>query len=113
MKHFYSEGLNKGLCQNCLQEYSHICYAACKKIISSCDCQYICGYTSPLGQKNKQGEYTQVIKYKYFTDDINHVSHDCKGMIKEQHGEHIILYIDENETKRFNQNNISRIKHCY
>ena len=34
-------------------------------------------------------------------------------MIKEQYGEHIILYIDENETKRFNQNNISRIKHCY
>ena len=34
-------------------------------------------------------------------------------MIKEQYGEHIILYIDENETKRFNQNNISQIKHCY
>ena len=34
-------------------------------------------------------------------------------MIKEQYGEHIILYIDENETKRFNQNNISQIKYCY
>ena len=34
-------------------------------------------------------------------------------MIKEQYEEHLILYIDENETKRFNQNNISQIKHYY
>jgi Zinc knuckle len=110
MRHYYVQGLNKGLCWNCSQEHTHICCAACQRFTSSCECQYICGYTRPSGQKNKRGEYTQVTKCKYYTDNIDDVVHDCQGMIKE---EHVILFIDETETKRFNQNNILRVKHCY
>lgn len=110
MRHYYEQGMNKGSCWNCSNEYSHMCCAACKRFISSCDCRYICGYTCPSGQRNKRGEYTQVTKCKYYTNNIDDVIHDCQGMFKE---EHVILFIDETETKRFNQNNISRVKHCH
>jgi hypothetical protein len=110
MRHMYDQGLNKGNCWNCSNEYSHICCAACKRITSECDCKYICGYTSPTGQKNKRGEYTQYSKCKYFTSNIDDVDHDCQGMIKE---EHVILFVNETETKRFKQDNISRKPKCY
>jgi hypothetical protein len=64
----------------------------------------------PTGQKNKQGKYTQYSKCKYYTSNIDNIDHECQGMIKE---DHVILFVNEIETKKFKQNENSRKPKCY
>ena len=62
--HIYEYSMNSGICWNCQSCYSHRCCSVCKKITSNCRCVFICGYTIPTGQKDKQGRYTQFQKCK-------------------------------------------------
>jgi hypothetical protein len=112
MKHHYQHGLNKGNCWNCFNEYSHTCCAACKRIESQCDCVYICGYTRPTGQMTKRGKFNQFTKCKYYTNNINHVDHECIGMFT---SENITLFINERDVKNFNIiiDVDKRKKNCY
>lgn len=110
MTHDYEYPLNKGTCWNCSNEYTHQCCAACKKMVSQCDCQFICGFTFPTGQKNKNGEYCQFTKCKYYTNDINNLLHDCLGKTK---NDDIILFIDKKDIRDFKLHNVNRDKKCY
>ena len=99
MRHQYVHGLNGGSCWNCYNFYSHECCAACKKISSQCRCVYICGYTFPSGQQNKNGAYSQFKKCKYYTSDINNIEHHCLGVVKND--EHVTLFINEQDVQNF------------
>ena len=105
----YDYPLNNGICWNCEKfGYSHSCCVACKQELTFCDCVFICGLTYPTQFDNRKRP-CQFKKCRYFTNDPNKIKHECKGQIINNE---IVLFMNKNETKRFNiKENITR-KYC-
>jgi len=72
-----------GSCWICRRKYTHECCIACHKLRSYCRCKFICRLTYPTGQKDHKGVYNQFKKCKYYTDNLNCITHRCKGEIVE------------------------------
>ncbi|KAF0469257.1 cytidylate kinase [Gigaspora margarita] len=110
MVHEYEYPLNGGHCWNCNESFHHRYCAACKRTLINCDCEFICGITSPTGQKNKKNKYNQFKKCKWYTSDSDNLDHDCTGMISKD-GK-IVLFKDEKNFQSYSINNVTRIKNC-
>ncbi|KAF0540850.1 hypothetical protein F8M41_006158 [Gigaspora margarita] len=93
MVHEYEHPLNSAHCWNCNESFHHRCCAACKRTLKNCDCEFICGLTSPTEQKDKKNKHNQFKKCKWYTSDSNNLDHDCIRMISKD--EKLVLFKDE------------------
>jgi hypothetical protein len=80
----YVYPLNNGQCWICERTFTHNCCVGCKKLTDVCSCKFICGLGRSTGHRNKDGEYTQYEKCRYYTDGCN-FDHQCIGHVINDH----------------------------
>jgi len=56
---------------------------ACKRHARLYDCVYICGLSKPTGQRDRTGKYNQFVKCKFYTNNKDHIIHNCRGVVND------------------------------